>query len=169
MSGMTMIQGQIADDINSHAAASWFTAAYLIPLSSFASLAGRLATIFSPRSLVIPVGILFAVGSLITARATSFAVLVIGRAIAGTGGAFVLGQCVIFVLELTTKRRRGLYIALVNSGFTMGVSFGAVVYGALLPAIGWVSEPVTAPLFALVVPANLLLSAQSSCGRSQSP
>lgn len=138
MSGMTMIQGQVADDIDAHAAASWFTAAYLIPLSSFASVAGRLATIFSPRSLVLPLGVLFAGGSLITARATSFTGLVMGRAVAGTGGAGVLGLCVIFVLELTTKRRRGLFIALVNAGFTAGVAFGAVVYGALLPTIGWV-------------------------------
>ncbi|KAM3525279.1 hypothetical protein NHJ13051_004064 [Beauveria bassiana] len=138
MSGMTMIQGQVAEDIDAHAAASWFTAAYLIPLSSFASLAGRLATVFSPRSLVLPVGALYALGSLVTACATSFAGLVLGRAIAGTGGAGVLGLCVIFVLELTTKRRRGLFIALVNTGFTVGVAFGAVVYGALFPVIGWI-------------------------------
>ncbi|KAM3481885.1 hypothetical protein MY5147_000470 [Beauveria neobassiana] len=137
MSGMTMIQGQVAENIDAHAAASWFTAAYLIPLSSFASLAGRLATVFSPRSLVLPVGALYALGSLVTACATSFAGLVLGRAIAGTGGAGVLGLCVIFVLELTTKRRRGLFIALVNTGFTVGVAFGAVVYGALFPVIGW--------------------------------
>ncbi|TQV93911.1 hypothetical protein V2A60_003932 [Cordyceps javanica] len=137
MSGMTIIQGQVAEDLDAHAAASWFTAAYLIPLSSFASVAGRLATVFSPRSMVLPVGALFAAGALITARATSFAGFVLGRAIAGTGGAGVLGLCVIFVLELTTKRRRGLFIALVNSGFTAGVAFGALVYGALLPVIGW--------------------------------
>ncbi|OAA37992.1 major facilitator superfamily transporter [Beauveria brongniartii RCEF 3172] len=138
LQGMTMIQGQVAEDIDAHAAASWFTAAYLIPLSSFASLAGRLATVFSPRSLVLPVGALYALGSLVTACATSFAGLVLGRAIAGTGGAGVLGLCVIFVLELTTRRRRGLFIALVNTGFTVGVAFGAVVYGALFPVIGWI-------------------------------
>lgn len=150
MSGMTMIQGQVAEDIDAHAAASWFTAAYLIPLSSFASLAGRLATVFSPRSLVLPVGALYALGSLVTACATSFAGLVLGRAIAGTGGAGVLGLCVIFVLELTTKRRRGLFIALVNTGFTVGVAFGAVVYGALFPVIGW------RPIFVWQIPVSLI-------------
>ncbi|KAM3441480.1 hypothetical protein MY4824_001604 [Beauveria thailandica] len=150
MSGMTMIQGQVAEDIDAHAAASWFTAAYLIPLSSFASLSGRLATVFSPRSLVLPVGALYALGSLVTACATSFAGLVLGRAIAGTGGAGVLGLCVIFVLELTTRRRRGLFIALVNTGFTVGVAFGAVVYGALLPVIGW------RPIFIWQIPVSLI-------------
>ncbi|OAA50739.1 Major facilitator superfamily domain, general substrate transporter [Cordyceps fumosorosea ARSEF 2679] len=150
MSGMTMIQGQVADDLDAHAAASWFTAAYLIPLSSFASVAGRLATVFSPRGLVLPVGALFAAGALVTARATSFAALVLGRALAGTGGAGVLGLCVIFVLELTTRRRRGLFIALVNTGFTAGVAVGAVVYGALLPVMGW------RPIFMWQIPVSLI-------------
>ncbi|KAM3511389.1 hypothetical protein MY11210_004939 [Beauveria gryllotalpidicola] len=150
MSGMTMIQGQVADDIDAHAAASWFTAAYLIPLSSFASLAGRLATVFSPRSLVLPVGALLAAGSLVTGRAASFAGLVLGRAITGTGGAGVLGLCVVFVLELTTRRRRGLFIALVNTGFTVGVALGAAVYGALFPVIGW------RPIFMWQIPVSLI-------------
>ena len=44
----------------------------------------------------------------------------------------------ILVLELSSKKRRGLFIGLVNTGFTLGVSFGAVVAGALLPVTGWV-------------------------------
>ncbi len=45
----------------------------------------------------------------------------------------------ILVLELSGKKRRGLFIGLVNTGFTTGVSIGAVVAGALLPVTGWVS------------------------------
>jgi MFS family permease len=44
----------------------------------------------------------------------------------------------ILVLELSGKKRRGLYIGLVNTGFTTGVSLGAVIAGALLPVMGWV-------------------------------
>lgn len=133
-----MIQGQIAEDIDAHAQAIWFTTAYLIPLSSLAPVAGRLATIFSPRTLVLPIAISFTIGSLVTSRATSFWPLAAGRAIAGLGGAGVLSLCIIFTLELTSKKRRGLFIGLVNSGFTSGVASGAVVYGALLPLVGWV-------------------------------
>ncbi len=138
MSGMTIIQGQIADDIDAHAQAIWFTTAYLIPLSSLAPVAGRLATIFSPRTLVVPIALAFSIGSLVTSRATSFGAIAAGRAIAGLGGAGVLSLCIIFTLELTSKKRRGLFIGLVNTGFTSGVACGAVVYGALLPVVGWV-------------------------------
>jgi MFS family permease len=44
----------------------------------------------------------------------------------------------ILVLELSSKKKRGLFIGLVNAGFTTGVSLGAVIAGALLPVTGWV-------------------------------
>ena len=44
----------------------------------------------------------------------------------------------ILVLELSGKKKRGLFIGLVNTGFTTGVSLGAVIAGALLPITGWV-------------------------------
>jgi MFS family permease len=47
----------------------------------------------------------------------------------------------ILVLELSGKKRRGLFIGLVNSGFTTGVSLGAVVAGALVTGMGWVNFP----------------------------
>lgn len=43
----------------------------------------------------------------------------------------------ILLLELSGKKRRGLYIGLVNTGFTSGISLGAVIAGALLPIKGW--------------------------------
>ena len=47
----------------------------------------------------------------------------------------------ILILELTTKRRRGLFIGMVNAGFTTGISLGAVVFGALISSTGWVMLP----------------------------
>jgi len=43
----------------------------------------------------------------------------------------------ILVIQLTSKRRRGLMIGLTNAGFTIGLSTGAIAYGALMPLIGW--------------------------------
>ncbi len=72
-------------------------------------------------------------------QAPDLAHVLVGRAIQGFGGAGIMTISFILVLELSGKRRRGLYIGLVNTGFTTGVSFGAVIGGALLPATGWVS------------------------------
>ena len=82
-----------------------------------------------------------AMGAFITSRATSLAVFLAGRAITGVGAAGILTLAIILVIELTTKRRRGLFIGLVNAGFTTGVSLGAVIAGALVGPLGWVCSP----------------------------
>lgn len=56
----------------------------------------------------------------------------------GAGAAGAMTLAVVFVLGLVGRRRRGLFIGLVNVGFTVGLSFGAVVFGAVEPVIGWV-------------------------------
>lgn len=79
-----------------------------------------------------------ACGAVVTASAPGFAVFLVGRVITGIGAACIFPVSILFVLELTSKKRRGLFIGLVNSGFTSGVALGAVVAGALAPALGWV-------------------------------
>lgn len=139
MSGMTIIQGTIAAELEAYDAAMWFTTAYLIAASSLAPLAGRLTTIFSPRALALPIALFVAAGSLVSSRARSTAAFITGRVLTGVGAAGVMTLALVLVLELTSKTSRGLFIGLVNAGFTVGVSGGAVLYGAALPLIGWVS------------------------------
>ncbi|KAF5630619.1 vacuolar basic amino acid transporter 1 [Fusarium tjaetaba] len=139
MSGMTLIQGAIASQLGSHgSSAMWFTSAYLIPMSSLAPVAGRLATIFPPRTLILPIAALIATGGLICALSASFGTFVAGRVIAGTGGAGVLSLAIIIGLELASEKSRGLVLGLINAGFTAGVSFGAIVFGGLMPVVGWI-------------------------------
>ncbi|OLN85575.1 Vacuolar basic amino acid transporter 1 [Colletotrichum chlorophyti] len=149
-SGMTMTQSVVAEDLDSYEDAMWFTSSYLISMASLAPLFGRLATIFSPRSLVLPLGGFFAVGGVVTSQARSFWGFIFGRILTGMGGAGIMTLSVILVLELVSKRRRGVFVGLVNAGFTIGLSFGAVVYGALLPVIGWRA------LFGIQTPLGLL-------------
>lgn len=107
-------------------------------MSSCSPLAAKLAEVFSPRNCVFAASIFFAVGGVVTSQALSLSTFLLGRAIQGVGGAGIMTVSFILVLELSGKKRRGLFIGLVNAGFTTGVSFGAVVAGALLPLMGWV-------------------------------
>ncbi|QPC68580.1 hypothetical protein HYE67_010811 [Fusarium culmorum] len=138
MSGMTLIQGAIAAQFDSYgSSAMCFTGAYLIPMSSLAPVTGRLATIFPPRTLILPIAALIATGGLVCTVSTSFGVFVAGRVIAGTGAAGVLSLAIIIAIELASEKSRGLVLGLINAGFTAGVSFGAIVFGGLMPVIGW--------------------------------
>lgn len=118
----------------------WFTSAYLIAVASMSPLVGRLAMVFSPGVMTLTSSLFFTVGALVSSQAMSFAVFILGRVLVGVGGAGVMTLSMILVLQLTSKRRRGLFIGLVNAGFTIGLSTGAVVFGALLPTLGWVSN-----------------------------
>ena len=138
LSLVTTTQSKIAEDLDAFALASWFTSAYMIAMSSTTILAGRLAQIFSPRACVLVSSIFFGVGGVVASQGTTMQVFLLGRIIQGIGGGSIMTVSLILVLELSAKKRRGLHIGLVNSVFTMGVSFGAVIAGALLPITGWV-------------------------------
>lgn len=81
--------------------------------------------------------VIFSIGLLVTSQAPSFAAFLVGRVISGIGAAGILTISIILVLELTGEKRRGLFVGLVNAGYTSGVALGAVVAGGLLPVAGW--------------------------------
>lgn len=115
MSGISTIQSTIAADLNAYESAMWFTSSFLISASSVSPLVGRLAMIFSPGVMLLVASFLFALGTLITSQARSFAVFVMGRIIVGIGAGGVMTLSMILVIQLTSKRRRGLWIGLVNA------------------------------------------------------
>ncbi|KAI1389716.1 MFS general substrate transporter [Hypoxylon trugodes] len=150
MSGITMAQSIIAEDLDAYENAMWFTTAFLVAMSSTTPLTGKLASIFAPRSMALVVATLFAIGCLVTSQAHSFPVFILGRVITGMGGGGSTALAIVLILELTTKRQRGLYVGLMNAGFTTGVSLGAVFFGGLISATGWRA------LFWIQVPPSLL-------------
>jgi MFS family permease len=110
-----------------------------IAMSSVTPLSGRLAGIFTPRIYVIFSGFLLAAGLFTTAAAPTLAVFLLGRAVTGIGSGGLMSAAIILVLDLASPKRRGLYIGLINAGYTTGVASGAVLAGLLTPRVGWVS------------------------------
>lgn len=137
VSGMTMTQSAVAADLDAYEHAMWFSSVYLISAASFGPLLGRLATVFPLSHLLLGSSICFSIGAVITAHAASLPVFLAGRVVVGMGGAGAMTLSLITVLQLTTRHRRGLFVGLANSGFTLGLSTGAIVYGALLPVMSW--------------------------------
>jgi predicted MFS family arabinose efflux permease len=119
-------------------------------MSSLAPLMGRLSQVFSPRLCMFFSTMLICIGTLVTGLANTFRMFLVGRAFTGAGGGGILIVASILVIQMTSPKRRGLYIGLVNSGMTVGVSLGAVIAGALEPKIGW------KPLFWIQSPISLL-------------
>ena len=109
-------------------------------MASLSPLSGRLSQTFSVRNCVFVSTLIFSLGAFLTSRAVDLATFLLGRALTGVGAAGIMPLSIILVIELTSKRRRGLFIGLVNSGYTVGVSLGAVIAGALVGPMGWVND-----------------------------
>jgi len=106
-------------------------------MSSTSPLNGKLSQILTPRISIFASTIILGIGTLITAFANDFAAFIAGRAVTGVGAAGIYTVSIIIVIDLSTPKRRGLFMGLLNSGFTIGVAAGATIAGALLPVMGW--------------------------------
>lgn len=107
-------------------------------MSSLAPLMGRLSQVFSPRLCMFTSTLIICIGTIITSTSVSFEMFMVGRVVTGSGAAGILIVASIIVIQMSSPKHRGLYIGLINSGMTVGVSLGAVIAGALEPKIGWV-------------------------------
>jgi len=137
ISMITTTQSRITPDLDAYDKTSWFTSAYLIPMSALSPLNGKLSSVFSPRICIFASTIILAIGAVLSSQAKTFEGFVAGRAITGMGASGIFTISIIIVLELTGSKRRGIAIGLLNSGYTVGVAVGATAAGALLPVIGW--------------------------------
>ncbi|KAF2470938.1 MFS general substrate transporter [Lindgomyces ingoldianus] len=147
---LTTTQSSIAADLDAFEKASWLTSSYLIAMSSLAPLMGRLSQLFSPRLCMFFSTLVICLGTIITSTSISFEMFMVGRAFTGAGAAGVLIVATIIVIQMASPKNRGIYIGLVNSGMTVGVSLGAIIAGALVPKIGW------KPLFGIQAPLSLV-------------
>ncbi|KAL5439698.1 hypothetical protein PMIN07_004904 [Paraphaeosphaeria minitans] len=147
---LTTTQSAIAADLDAFEEATWFTSSYLIAMSAFAPLMGRLSQVFSPRLCMFFSTVLICLGSLITSLANSFSWFLVGRSLTGAGGAGILIVATILVIQVVSPKRRGLFIGLANTSMTVGLSLGAVIAGATEPKIGW------KPLFGIQAPISIL-------------
>ncbi|KAL2006939.1 hypothetical protein VTN00DRAFT_9607 [Thermoascus crustaceus] len=137
ISMISTTQSDIAADLDAFSEATWFTAAYLIAMSSTVPLGGRLSQIFSPRLYLLVSSLITSTGLLVTAAARRLAVFLLGRVLTGCGSAGVMATSIMLVLDLASGKRRGLFIGMVNTGYTTGVAAGAVLAGIITPIFGW--------------------------------
>ncbi|OOF94181.1 hypothetical protein ASPCADRAFT_208723 [Aspergillus carbonarius ITEM 5010] len=157
MSMMTTAQSDIAADLDAFSETTWFNSAFLIAMSSLTPLSGRLSEIFTPRVYILFSCTLLSIGLFVTAAAPTLAVFLLGRTLTGCGAGGQMVIAFVLTLDLTSKKRRGLFIGLISAGMTIGVSSGAVLAGLLTPTFGWrLIFWVQAPLALLLGPVQFL-------------
>lgn len=118
----------------------WVVNGYLIAYIVAIPLVGRLSDIVGRRTAFAGCLLVFAVGSLVCARAGSLESLIVGRTIQGLGGGGLLPVTLALAGDVLPPRMRLAGIGLVSATDTLGWVLGPT-YGALVSELLPVDEP----------------------------
>lgn len=102
-----------------------------------AAISGRLADRYGRRNVFQITLIVFCVGSLLSAAAPSFALLLAARVVTGLGLGGELPVVSTLVSEFAPRASRGRFIVLLESFWAYGTILAGVVALVVLPEYGW--------------------------------
>ncbi|KAF9445146.1 member of the major facilitator superfamily [Macrolepiota fuliginosa MF-IS2] len=127
----------IGNDLNELQKTSWIATSYLLTLTSFQPLYGKLSDIFGRKSCLLFAYAIFAVGCLWCGSARSMNELIASRAFAGIGGGGMQTLVSIIMSDLVPLRSRGTWQGIINIVWSCGNTVGASLGGYLADTIGW--------------------------------
>ncbi|KAB8243580.1 major facilitator superfamily domain-containing protein [Aspergillus flavus] len=115
----------------------WYGAVYPLTMCSLQPLSGKLITIFSLRWSYLSFFLVFLLGSLLCGVATSSSMFIIGRAVAGAGGAGVVSSGLAIIAIVTPIEQRPLFTGLVTSLYALGTVVAPIIGGAFTTNVTW--------------------------------
>src|ERR1700676_5360235 len=102
-----------------------------------ALLGGRMADLFGRRRLLIVTAIIFGLGGLACAAATSTTILIVGRIVVGLGIGLSSGTVPVYISEVSPADARGWQVSLFQLAITVGILLAYVVDYAFAAIQGW--------------------------------
>ncbi|KAF8526658.1 MFS general substrate transporter [Hysterangium stoloniferum] len=152
----------IGSDLKQLQNTSWIATGYMLTLTAFQPLYGKLSDIFGRKPCLLFAYTIFGIGCLACGLARNMTELIAARIFTGIGGGGMTTVVSILLSDIVPLRERGTWQGVINLIFFMGSASGAPLGGILADSIGWrwaflLQAPVTllaflAVLFALHVP-----------------
>ncbi|KAJ3903645.1 major facilitator superfamily domain-containing protein [Lentinula edodes] len=115
----------------------WYGSAYLLVLASLQPSFGKLYTVFDLKAVYLIALVIFEVGSVVCAAATSSLMFIIGRAVAGIGASALLSGSINIIAYAVPLEKRAAYNAGVSSMFTIASIVGPLMGGAFTDKVSW--------------------------------
>lgn len=116
----------------------WLSNGLVMPATAFVMPWGRLYGQFNAKVLYLTCVLLFEVGSALCGAAPNVDALIVGRAIAGVGGAGIYMGVMTLIAATTTMRERPFYVGLTGLTWGIGIVLGPVIGGAFsISPVGW--------------------------------
>ncbi|KAF9069478.1 member of the major facilitator superfamily [Rhodocollybia butyracea] len=127
----------IGNELKQLSKVSWIATSYMLTLTSFQPLYGKLSDIFGRKSCLLVAYAIFALGSLFCGLSKTMDQLICARALAGIGGGGMSTVVSIIMSDIVPLRSRGVWQGIINIVFATGSSIGAPLGGILSETIGW--------------------------------
>lgn len=119
--------------------AQWVVIAYLLAVTGFVTVAGKLADRYGYRHILLCGIIVFTLSSFLSAFAPNILILVILRGFQGGGAAVLSTVGLILVKNSADKVKMGTAMGLMGTMSAIGTAMGPTLGGLLLTNFGWPS------------------------------
>lgn len=135
---MSVALPKLMDDLRiSAAAAQWLTTAFLLTMSVVIPITGMLIQRLTTQTLFITAMSLFTAGTLISAVAPGFALLLVGRVVQACGTAIMMPLLMTAVTTLVPEHHRGQLMGRIAIVMSVAPALGPTVSGLILQWLNW--------------------------------
>ncbi len=115
----------------------WLTSGFLLTMAVVIPTTGFLLERFTPRHIFLASLSLFSTGTLLSALAPGFGVLLAGRVVQACGTAVMVPLLMTSVMRLVPPQRRGAMMGTITIVIAVAPAVGPTIGGALLSSLGW--------------------------------
>jgi len=117
--------------------AQWLSTAFMLTMAVVIPVTGLLLQRFNTRPMFILAMSLFSAGTLISALAPGFAVLVIGRIVQASGTAIMMPLLMTTVMHLVPPESRGKTMGNISIVISVAPAIGPTLSGLILSVLDW--------------------------------
>ncbi|KAJ8073752.1 hypothetical protein PM082_012030 [Marasmius tenuissimus] len=128
---------QINRELGGGSDVAWVATAYFVTSTSFQLVCGRLSDIWSRKTVLFALMVVFSIGNLGAALSTSFIELLVFRAIAGIGGGGIPTIAQVIVSDTVSLRQRGKYQGILGAAVALSYGVGPVIGGVFVEKSTW--------------------------------
>ncbi|MER7083048.1 MFS transporter, DHA2 family, lincomycin resistance protein [Saccharopolyspora kobensis] len=115
----------------------WLTSGFLLTMAVVIPTTGFLLERFTPRQIFLAAQTLFSAGTLFSALAPGFELLLVGRVVQACGTAVMIPLLMTSVMRLVPEEKRGATMGTITIVIAVAPAIGPTIGGAVLGSLGW--------------------------------